>query len=137
MMRINAFIYLIALIIVGCTYRVSHPQFSMSIKTKNANEAVSLRSAILDFSMLKGFDRKKEAGNKEYLESNSMYLLSFESKDKSFITITNLVGNECYDISIYSAVSIENAVYQGTQLRSHLINGKFNPVMMDEHPCKG
>lgn len=130
-------LYFVLLIVSGCTYHVRNPQFSIAIKTNSVDQAKLLRNFIAVFSQSKGFNRKEGIGNASQLEQSGMYFQSYSSADDSLITITNIVGGNCYDISVYSTTGNADAQARGVQLRSALLEEKFTDSQIREQACEG
>lgn len=91
--------------LLACSYETRHVQSALAVRPTNKDEATLLRATVKKFSHAEGFLTKRQAGNEEHLEKSGRYLLTFAAADKSFISISNIVNMDCYDIGLHSAVN--------------------------------
>lgn len=97
-------IVLVALITVqlGCSYETRTPQFSVAIYVDRTNGA-ALRTAVESYAKSHGYIEKKVTSIQDELSRQGIVLWSFHAVDSSFISLTNAVVLDCYDLSVYSA----------------------------------
>ncbi|WP_156885838.1 hypothetical protein [Massilia niastensis] len=106
--------------LLACSYETRHIQYSLAVRPDNEVEAAKLRAAVQRFSHAEGFLTMTEAGNEKHLEKDGRYLLSFAAADKSFISVTNVLATDCYDIGVHSSAGPEAARTLGTRLEAML-----------------
>lgn len=119
----------------GCQYEVKRHQYSFAVRTKNIDDASLLRAAVKSFAKSEGFAKETQADNEAHLEKSGMYLLSFYSDDKSFISLSNIVDRQCYDVAVYSSVSASAADALGTRLSHVLGRVKAGELRVEQSGC--
>jgi hypothetical protein len=105
---------------LACSYETRHIQYSLVVRPDNEAESVKLREAVQRFSHAEGFLTRTEAGNEKHLEKDGRYLFSFAAADKSFISVTNVLATDCYDIGVHSSAGAEAAKTLGKRLEAML-----------------
>lgn len=116
--------------LLACSYETRHVQYALAVRPTNKDEAALLRATVKKFSDAEGFLTKRQAGNEEHLENSGRYLLTFAAADKSFISISNIVNVDCYDVGVHSAVNVAAAKALGERLKQVLhstISGGIEP----------
>ena len=104
MIKLLLSIVLVAVITVqfGCSYETRTPQYSVAIYVDRADGAV-LRTSIENYAKSHGYTEKKATSIQDELSRQGIVLWSFHAVDSSFISLTNAVVLDCYDLGVYSA----------------------------------
>jgi hypothetical protein len=89
--------------LAACTYKLHSQQYSVAVRTETTERASVLRETVRGFAKSNGFQKETTAGNEDHLEKNGNYVLSFITKDESYISLNNVSKKDCYSIGIYSA----------------------------------
>lgn len=132
----NALLSLLFASIFACSYETRHVQYSLAVRPMNDNEAVLMRVAVRDFANASGFTALSEAGMADYLRAGGSYVYSFETADKSYISVINVVNPGCYDIGIHSNVSATAAQALGERLRE-ILRSTVSTEVTAESACNG
>ena len=132
----NTLLSLLFASILACSYETRHVQYSLAVRPMNDNEAALIRVAVRDFANASGFTALSEAGMADYFRAGGRYVYSFESADKSYISVINVVNAGCYDIGIYSNVSATAAQALGERLRK-ILRSTVSTEVTAESACNG
>lgn len=92
----------ICMVQFGCSYETRTPQYSVAIYV-NRNDDVVLRAMVEGYAKSHGYAEKKSASIQDELIKQGIVLWSFHAADRSFISFTNAVVVNCYDLGVYSA----------------------------------
>lgn len=87
---------------LGCSYETRTPQYSVAIYVDQTDGAL-LRTAVERYAKSHGYTEKKATSIQDELVRQGIVLWSFHAVDRSFISLTNAVVLDCYDLSVYSA----------------------------------
>lgn len=119
---------------LACSYEVKHVQYSLAVRPTNKDEAALLRATVKKFSDAEGFLKKTQAENEEHLEKSGRYLLTFAAADKSFVSISNIVNVNCYNIGFHSNVNVATATVLGERLRQ-VLHSTISAEIKQESDC--
>lgn len=119
------FVLLMAVVLMGCTYKVSHPQSFIAVYVGGAKDRTRLLQSVAAFARLKNFEAITVAGNERDLESRGMFLHTFKSDNGSYITLTNISEGKCFDIAIFSKDGSASAEFLNQELSVVLMSERF------------
>ena len=122
--------------ILACSYETRHVQYSLAVRPMNDSEVALIRVAVRDFANASGFTALSEVGMADYLRAGGRYVYSFESADKSYISVINVVNAGCYDIGIHSNESATAAQALGERLRK-ILRSTVSTEVTVESACNG
>lgn len=111
----------IALVQQGCSYETRIPQYSIAIYT-DGNEDILLRAAVTEYAKSHGYPEKMSTSIEDELNKQEIVVWSFHAENKSFISLTNFVVLDCYDLGVYSAnssMAAKTAVQEISQILGH------------------
>jgi hypothetical protein len=100
----------------ACTYELHSQQYTVAVRVGGSERASLLRETVRAFAKRNGFVKETTAGNEDYLEKNGNFVLSFVSKDESYISLNNVSRKDCYSVGIYSTQGETVAVNLGGSL---------------------
>lgn len=111
---------LLCTLMLACSYETKHVQYSLTERPINEDDAALMRGAVAHFSHANGFSSFTEAGMADHLRADGMYVYSFRSADKSYISVINVANVNCYDIGIHSNSNAATARALGEDVRKLL-----------------
>lgn len=102
----------------GCSYETRSPQRSVAIYV-NENDGAVVRTVVEKYAKSHGYSEKKGTSIEDDLNKRGIILWSFHSANRSFISLTNAVVVDCYDLGVYStnnAVGARKVLQEITQI---------------------